>query len=125
MSVHNVHDFLDNLHSFWDNLHGFSDNLHGHRHPVSDCLWPPNIDFLTSLFAISHIISIFFQQTIVDEQLLLKRMSNVAIDMFGMTAVLSRATRTITKGDANADYEVSKYQYSTFITNTVIYIYIY
>ena len=51
-------------------------------------------------------------------------MSNVAIDMFGMTAVLSRATRTITKGDANADYEVSKY--STFITNTfIIYIYIY
>ena len=73
----------------------------------------------------SHIISIFFQQTIVDEQLLLKRMSNVAIDMFGMTAVLSRATRTITKGDANADYEVSKYL--TFITtcNTFIYIYIY
>lgn len=47
-----------------------------------------------------------YKKTIVDEQLLLKRMSNVAIDMFGMTAVLSRATRTITKGDANADYEV-------------------
>ena len=91
------------------------------------CLTVFDLQTLISLplYLPSHIISIFFQQTIVDEQLLLKRMSNVAIDMFGMTAVLSRATRTITKGDANADYEVSKYQYSTFITNTVIYIYIY
>ena len=28
--------------------------------------------------------------------------------MFGMTAVLSRATRTSLKGDSNADYEVGE-----------------
>ena len=47
-------------------------------------------------------------QNIVDEQLLLKRISNVIINIFGMTAVLSRATRTKAKGDLNADYEVNK-----------------
>jgi hypothetical protein len=35
-------------------------------------------------------------------------MSNVIINIFGMTAVLSRATRTMAKEDLNGDYEVSK-----------------
>ena len=35
-------------------------------------------------------------------------MSNVVINIFGMTAVLSRATRTMAKEDLNGDYEVSE-----------------
>lgn len=47
-----------------------------------------------------------YKKNIVDQQLLLKRLSNVIINIFGMTAVLSRATRTMAKEDLNADYEV-------------------
>lgn len=46
-------------------------------------------------------------QTIVEEQLVLKRVANVLINLYGMTAVLSRASRSIRLGLRDQDHEVS------------------
>lgn len=46
-------------------------------------------------------------QTIVEEQLVLKRVANILINLYGMTAVLSRASRSIRIGLKNHDHEVS------------------
>ncbi|EQB77843.1 hypothetical protein CB1_000465054 [Camelus ferus] len=46
-----------------------------------------------------------FGKTIVEEQLVLKRVANVLINLFGMTAVLSRASRSIRLGLRNHDHE--------------------
>lgn len=46
-------------------------------------------------------------QNIVEEQLVLKRVANILINLFGMTAVLSRASRSIRIGLRNHDHEVS------------------
>lgn len=45
-------------------------------------------------------------QTIVEEQLVLKRVANILINLYGMTAVLSRASRSIRVGLQNHDHEV-------------------
>uniref|UniRef100_A0AAY4EBX6 Acyl-CoA dehydrogenase family, member 9 n=1 Tax=Denticeps clupeoides TaxID=299321 RepID=A0AAY4EBX6_9TELE len=45
-------------------------------------------------------------QTIVDEQLVLKRVADVLINLYAMTAVLSRASRSISIGLRNHDHEV-------------------
>uniref|UniRef100_A0A3Q0QUZ8 Complex I assembly factor ACAD9, mitochondrial n=1 Tax=Amphilophus citrinellus TaxID=61819 RepID=A0A3Q0QUZ8_AMPCI len=45
-------------------------------------------------------------ETIVDEQLILKRVADVLINMYAMTAVLSRASRSISIGLRNHDHEV-------------------
>ncbi|KAM9075668.1 complex I assembly factor ACAD9, mitochondrial isoform 2-T10 [Megaptera novaeangliae] len=47
-----------------------------------------------------------FGKTIVEEQLVLKRVANVLINLYGMTAVLSRASRSIRVGLQNHDHEV-------------------
>ncbi|XP_041945744.1 complex I assembly factor ACAD9, mitochondrial isoform X2 [Alosa sapidissima] len=47
-----------------------------------------------------------FGKTIVDEQLILKRVADVLINLYAMTAVLSRATRSINIGLKNHDHEV-------------------
>lgn len=49
---------------------------------------------------------LFHQQTIVDEQLILKRVADVLINLYAMTAVLSRASRSISIGLRNHDHEV-------------------
>ena len=46
-------------------------------------------------------------QTIVEEQLVLKRVANVLINLYGMTAVLSRASRSMRLGLRDHDHEVS------------------
>lgn len=46
-------------------------------------------------------------QTIVEEQLVLKRVANILINLYGMTAVLSRASRSIRLGLRNHDHEVN------------------
>lgn len=46
-------------------------------------------------------------QTIVEEQMILKRVANILINLYGMTAVLSRASRSIRVGLPNHDHEVS------------------
>lgn len=46
-------------------------------------------------------------QTIVEEQMVLKRVANILINLYGMTAVLSRASRSIRAGLRNHDHEVS------------------
>ncbi|KAK3748757.1 hypothetical protein QZH41_020325, partial [Actinostola sp. cb2023] len=46
-----------------------------------------------------------FGKKIIDEQLLLKRMADASINLFAMTAVLSRATRTLYAGNPTADHE--------------------
>ncbi|XP_059796468.1 complex I assembly factor ACAD9, mitochondrial [Balaenoptera ricei] len=47
-----------------------------------------------------------FGKSIVEEQLVLKRVANVLINLYGMTAVLSRASRSIRVGLQNHDHEV-------------------
>ncbi|XP_008839995.1 acyl-CoA dehydrogenase family member 9, mitochondrial [Nannospalax galili] len=47
-----------------------------------------------------------FGKTIVEEQLVLKRVANILINLYGMTAVLSRASRSIRIGLQNHDHEV-------------------
>ncbi|XP_049622472.1 complex I assembly factor ACAD9, mitochondrial [Suncus etruscus] len=47
-----------------------------------------------------------FGKTIVEEQMVLKRVANILINLFGMTAVLSRASRSIRSGLRNHDHEV-------------------
>ncbi|KAM4820878.1 complex I assembly factor ACAD9, mitochondrial [Thomomys bottae] len=47
-----------------------------------------------------------FGKTIVEEQLVLKRLANILINLYGMTAVLSRASRAIRIGLRNHDHEV-------------------
>lgn len=46
-----------------------------------------------------------FGKNIVEEQFLLKRMADVAINLYGMTAVISRATRSINRGSPSASHE--------------------
>uniref|UniRef100_A0A8C0SKD7 Acyl-CoA dehydrogenase family member 9 n=1 Tax=Canis lupus familiaris TaxID=9615 RepID=A0A8C0SKD7_CANLF len=47
-----------------------------------------------------------FGKTIVEEQMVLKRVANILINLYGMTAVLSRASRSIRVGLRNHDHEV-------------------
>ncbi|XP_004628999.1 acyl-CoA dehydrogenase family member 9, mitochondrial [Octodon degus] len=47
-----------------------------------------------------------FGKSIVDEQLVLKRVANILINMYGMVAVLSRASRSIRIGLRDHDHEV-------------------
>ncbi|XP_057562211.1 complex I assembly factor ACAD9, mitochondrial isoform X2 [Hippopotamus amphibius kiboko] len=47
-----------------------------------------------------------FGKTVVEEQLVLKRVANILINLYGMTAVLSRASRSIRVGLRNHDHEV-------------------
>lgn len=47
------------------------------------------------------------RHNIVEEQLVLKRVANILINLYGMTAVLSRASRSIRIGLRNHDHEVS------------------
>ncbi|XP_071349877.1 complex I assembly factor ACAD9, mitochondrial [Trachinotus anak] len=47
-----------------------------------------------------------YGKTIVDEQLILKRVADVLINLYAMTAVLSRASRSICIGLRNHDHEV-------------------
>ncbi|XP_012290435.2 complex I assembly factor ACAD9, mitochondrial [Aotus nancymaae] len=47
-----------------------------------------------------------FGKTIGEEQLVLKRVANILINLYGMTAVLSRASRSIRIGLRNHDHEV-------------------
>ncbi|XP_035518614.1 complex I assembly factor ACAD9, mitochondrial [Morone saxatilis] len=47
-----------------------------------------------------------YGKTIVDEQLILKRVADVLINVYAMTAVLSRASRSICIGLRNHDHEV-------------------
>ncbi|NXX16389.1 ACAD9 dehydrogenase, partial [Podargus strigoides] len=47
-----------------------------------------------------------FGKTIVDEQLVLKRVADVVINLYAMTAAISRASRSISIGLRNHDHEV-------------------
>uniref|UniRef100_UPI0037E7A584 complex I assembly factor ACAD9, mitochondrial n=1 Tax=Semicossyphus pulcher TaxID=241346 RepID=UPI0037E7A584 len=60
-----------------------------------------------SLFG-SSVESLLYRygKTIVDEQLILKRVADVLINLYAMTAVLSRASRSISIGLRNHDHEV-------------------
>lgn len=46
-------------------------------------------------------------QTVVEEQMVLKRVADIVINLYGMTAVLSRASRSVRIGLRNHDHEVS------------------
>uniref|UniRef100_A0A6Q2Y5A6 Complex I assembly factor ACAD9, mitochondrial n=1 Tax=Esox lucius TaxID=8010 RepID=A0A6Q2Y5A6_ESOLU len=47
-----------------------------------------------------------YGKTIVDEQLILKRVADILINLYAMTAVLSRSSRSISIGLRNHDHEV-------------------
>ncbi|XP_070793086.1 complex I assembly factor ACAD9, mitochondrial isoform X1 [Pituophis catenifer annectens] len=47
-----------------------------------------------------------FGKTIVDEQMVLKKVANIVINIYAMTAVISRASRSICIGLSNHDHEV-------------------
>ncbi|XP_077458834.1 complex I assembly factor ACAD9, mitochondrial isoform X1 [Stigmatopora argus] len=47
-----------------------------------------------------------YGKTIVDEQLILKKVADVVINLYAMTAVLSRSSRSITLGLRNHDHEL-------------------
>ncbi|XP_003410003.2 complex I assembly factor ACAD9, mitochondrial isoform X1 [Loxodonta africana] len=47
-----------------------------------------------------------FGKTIVEEQMVLKRVANILINLYSMTAVLSRASRSVRIGLRNHDHEV-------------------
>eukprot|EP00057_Strongylocentrotus_purpuratus_P004073 XP_003727954.1 PREDICTED: acyl-CoA dehydrogenase family member 9, mitochondrial [Strongylocentrotus purpuratus] len=47
-----------------------------------------------------------YKKDIVTEQLILKRVADILIDLYGMTAVLSRASRAKTVGLRNCDHDV-------------------
>ncbi|XP_030425637.1 acyl-CoA dehydrogenase family member 9, mitochondrial isoform X2 [Gopherus evgoodei] len=47
-----------------------------------------------------------FGKTIVDEQLVLKRVADVSVNLYAMTAAISRASRSISIGLRNHDHEV-------------------
>ncbi|KAH0630094.1 hypothetical protein JD844_012719 [Phrynosoma platyrhinos] len=47
-----------------------------------------------------------FGKTIVDEQMVLKRVADILINLYAMTAVISRASRSISIGLRNHDHEV-------------------
>ncbi|XP_021550698.1 complex I assembly factor ACAD9, mitochondrial isoform X2 [Neomonachus schauinslandi] len=47
-----------------------------------------------------------FGKTITEEQMILKRVANILINLYGMTAVLSRASHSIRVGIRNHDHEV-------------------
>ncbi|KAK9406227.1 acyl-CoA dehydrogenase family member 9 mitochondrial [Crotalus adamanteus] len=47
-----------------------------------------------------------FGKTIVDEQMVLKKVANIVINLYAMTAVISRASRSICIGLNNHDHEV-------------------
>jgi acyl-CoA dehydrogenase family protein 9 len=46
-----------------------------------------------------------FGKSIIDEQLLLERVANVAIDLYAMVAVISRATRSLEQSRPQAEHE--------------------
>lgn len=47
----------------------------------------------------------FYRDSIINEQLVLQRLANISIDLFAMTAVISRASRSISIGLKNSDHE--------------------
>ncbi|NXS22049.1 ACAD9 dehydrogenase, partial [Mystacornis crossleyi] len=55
-----------------------------------------------------------FGKTIVEEQLVLKRVADVVINLYAMTAAISRASRSISIGLRNHDHEVSALQCQPF-----------
>lgn len=59
-------------------------------------------------FQVSFLFTHARCQTIVDEQLILKRVADVMIHLYAMTAVLSRASRSISIGLRNHDHEVRR-----------------
>ena len=50
----------------------------------------------------------------MDEQLVLKRVADVVINLYAMTAAISRASRSISIGLRNHDHEVSVPQHQPF-----------
>ncbi|XP_021339800.1 acyl-CoA dehydrogenase family member 9, mitochondrial-like [Mizuhopecten yessoensis] len=47
-----------------------------------------------------------YRKGVMDEQVHLKRLADIAIDLFGMTACIARTSRSYSIGLKNADHEV-------------------
>lgn len=72
------------------------------------CATETRLEEVEVTLIISEVVSVLFVcfQTIVDEQLVLKRVADVLIHLYAMTAVLSRTSRSISIGLRNHDHEV-------------------
>ena len=57
---------------------------------------------------ITHSLHLHAKQKIINEQLALKRIADIAIDMFAITSCLARASRSKSIGLRNHDHEVRK-----------------
>lgn len=53
-----------------------------------------------------------YGKNIIEEQMLLRRVADICINLFAMTAVISRATRSINQGLSSANHEI-------LLTNTI------
>ncbi|XP_062977323.1 complex I assembly factor ACAD9, mitochondrial isoform X2 [Elgaria multicarinata webbii] len=56
-----------------------------------------------------------FGKTIVDEQMVLKRVADMLINLYAMTATISRASRSISIGLRNHDHEVRNKHFTTLL----------
>uniref|UniRef100_A0A8C4E5F5 Acyl-CoA dehydrogenase family, member 9 n=1 Tax=Dicentrarchus labrax TaxID=13489 RepID=A0A8C4E5F5_DICLA len=72
------------------------------------CFVLASLDFQNNLIIIYRFDMLSLYKTIVDEQLVLKRVADVLINVYAMTAVLSRASRSICIGLRNHDHEVRR-----------------
>ncbi len=81
--------------------------LHGFLHPSLQ-VSANHLEYCVMRF--QYIVEVVLQRegaNIVEKQLTLKRLADIAIDIFSMTAVLSRASRSYCTGIQNASSEVS------------------
>ena len=63
-------------------------------------MWNIEVTFLFCRFVIICV-------NVSDEQFLLNRVADSTIDIFAMASILSRASRSISRGDASAQYETN------------------
>jgi len=81
--------------------------LDGYLHPSLD-VSAKQLEYCVLRF--QYAVEIVLEQVgaeIVEHQLLLRRLADIAIDIYAMTAVLSRASRSYCTGIRNAQLEVS------------------
>uniref|UniRef100_A0A673AP08 Acyl-CoA dehydrogenase family, member 9 n=1 Tax=Sphaeramia orbicularis TaxID=375764 RepID=A0A673AP08_9TELE len=83
---------------------GYTKNYPFERY-VRDCRILPIFEGTNEILRM-YIALTGMQHSMVDEQLILKRVADVLINLYAMTAVLSRSSRSISIGARNHDHEV-------------------
>ncbi|ESO91377.1 hypothetical protein LOTGIDRAFT_182642 [Lottia gigantea] len=76
---------------------------------VHQLLWPYSEKLEKSVYLLKSTVEIVLERygnDILHEQMILRRLSDIAIDIFAMTACLSRTTRSISLGHRNFEHEI-------------------